>query len=85
MVIMGVGAKLLGYNVGKFASSFTLIFIISYLSLLIGHYASIAATPNQLKAFNLTWSLNLTGEAGFIIALLAEYYITNKRDIIIPC
>ena len=77
MVIMGVGAKLLGYNVGKFASSFTLIFIISYLSLLIGHYASIAATPNQLKAFNLTWSLNLTGEAGFIIALLAGLLVGN--------
>ena len=77
VVIMTIGAKFLGYNVGKFVSSFTLIFIISYVSLLAGHYASIAATPNQLKAFNLTWSLNLTGESGFVIALIVGLVVGN--------
>ncbi len=36
-----------------------------------GHYAYIAATRDKLAQFGIGWSLNLTGEAGLILALLA--------------
>ncbi|MBF0510065.1 MAG: putative sulfate exporter family transporter, partial [Deltaproteobacteria bacterium] len=68
---MLIGARALGAKVGKFVVGFTLTFWISYLCWLIGHYAHIAATPDVLQKYNITWSLQLTGEAGFIVALLA--------------
>lgn len=77
MVIMGIGAKLLGTDVGKFAKGFTIVFWLSYLCWFAGHYAYIAATKNQLKNFNIPWALSLTGEAGFIVALVAGLVVGN--------
>lgn len=77
MVIMGIGAKLLGTDVGKFAVGFTIVFWLSYLCWFAGHYAYIAATKNQLKNFNIPWALSLTGEAGFIVALVAGLIVGN--------
>lgn len=77
MVIMGIGAKLLGTNVGKFAVGFTIVFWLSFACWFLGHFAYIAATKNQLKNFNIPWALSLTGEAGFIIALIAGLVVGN--------
>ncbi len=77
LVVMTAGAKILGYDVKKYAMGFIVIFVISYISLLIGFYAHIAATPNTFKKFGITWSLNLTGESGFIIALIAGLVVGN--------
>ncbi|WAC06306.1 MAG: putative sulfate exporter family transporter [Thermodesulfobacteriota bacterium] len=77
MVIMGIGARLLGAPVGKFVLGFTIVFWISFCCWFFGNYAYIAATKNQLKQFNIPWSLSLTGEAGFIIALLVGLLIGN--------
>ncbi|MGH8581015.1 MAG: putative sulfate exporter family transporter [Gammaproteobacteria bacterium] len=77
LVIMTVGAKLLGADVAKFAGSFTLIFWISYACWIAGHYAYIAATSDKLGQFGIAWSLNLTGEAGYIIALVLGLAIGN--------
>jgi uncharacterized membrane protein YadS len=77
MLFMMIGAVALRANVGKFLWGFTLIFWISYCCWLLGHYAYIAATPDVLKKFNITWSLKLTGEAGFIVALLVGLVIGN--------
>jgi uncharacterized membrane protein YadS len=77
LVIMGVGAKLLKADVQKFAIGFTAIFWISYLCWFSGHFAYIAATKDKLGAFKIPWSLSLTGESGFIIALLAGLVIGN--------
>ncbi|MBF0498448.1 MAG: putative sulfate exporter family transporter [Deltaproteobacteria bacterium] len=74
---MLIGARALGAKVGKFVVGFTLTFWISYLCWLIGHYAHIAATPDVLQKYNITWSLQLTGEAGFIVALLAGLVVGN--------
>jgi hypothetical protein len=49
LVIMGVGAKALKFNLKEFAIGFTVIFWVSYGCWLIGNWAYIAATPNQLK------------------------------------
>ncbi|MFH1077382.1 MAG: putative sulfate exporter family transporter [Pseudomonadota bacterium] len=77
LIIMGIGARLLGADVVKFAVGFTIIFGISYACWLLGHYAHIAATKNELAKHNISWALSLTGEAGFIVALIAGLAIGN--------
>jgi uncharacterized membrane protein YadS len=73
-----IGAVAMGVNAGRFILGFTLIFWISFGCFLLGHYAHFAAnTPEQLKSFGLTWSLKLTGEGGFIVALLAGLIVGN--------
>ena len=78
LVIMSVGAKALGLDLGKFVIGFTIIFWLSYLCWLIGHWAPIAAnTPEKMEKFGIGFSLRLTGESGFIIALLVGLIIGN--------
>jgi uncharacterized membrane protein YadS len=77
LALMAVGAIALGARLGRFLAGYTIIFWISTVCWLIGHYAYIAATPDKLKAIGITWSLNLTGEAGYIIALLAGLVVGN--------
>ncbi len=78
MAILLVGAKALGYNLKKFIYGFTVIFWLTYICTIVGHYAVIAAqTPAEMKKFELDWSLKLTGEAGLILALLVGLFIGN--------
>ena len=77
LAVMTCGAKLLGARVGKFMVGFTLIFAISYGCWILGNFAYIAATSDQLKKFGIPWSLNLTGEAGFVLALVAGLFVGN--------
>lgn len=77
LVLMTIGAKLLGANIGKFITGFTLVFWIGYACWLAGHFAYIAATPDKLKNFGIGWSMNLTGEAGFIVALIVGLIVGN--------
>lgn len=77
LTVMTIGAALVGLRVVRFALAFTAIFAISYGCWAIGHYARIAATPDTLGKFGIPWSLNLTGEAGYIVALLAGLLVGN--------
>jgi uncharacterized membrane protein YadS len=77
LVIMGVGALLIGADLKKFVIGFTLVFWISYLCWLLGHFAYIAATKNDLAKFGIGWSASMTGEFGFIIALIAGLIVGN--------
>ena len=76
-VVLSTGAWLLGARIGKFVAAFSVVFFISYACYALGHMAYIAATPDQLKKFGIPWSLNLTGEAGFVIALIAGLFVGN--------
>lgn len=76
-VFLAVGLKNLGADVPKFIKSFTIVFFVSMLCWSLGHYAVIAATPDQVAKFHLTWAMGLTGEAGFILALLAGIFVGN--------
>ena len=69
LVLVSLGAFWLGVALKKFVPAFTVIYWISILCWLIGHYAYIAQTPDKRGAMGITWSLGLTGEAGFIVAL----------------
>ncbi len=77
LFVMYIGAKALGAKTSKFLIGFTLAFWISYACWLTGHYAHIAATPDTLGKFKISWSLKLTGEAGFIVALAAGLVVGN--------
>src|SRR5947207_14410887 len=67
----------LGIRFSTFVNGFTFLFFSSYACFAIGHFAYIAATPVELKTLGISWSLNLTGEAGYIVALLAGLVVGN--------
>ncbi len=75
LVVMSVCAWLLKANIGKFMVGFTFVFWLSYICWVLGHNAYIAATDAG-KA-GVPWSLKLTGEAGFIVALIVGLFIGN--------
>jgi uncharacterized membrane protein YadS len=75
-VLLG-GAKALRANLRRFALGFTGVFILSYASWFLGNWAYIAATPDKRQVLKIGWSLNLTNESGFIIALLAGLLVAN--------
>jgi len=77
LMITHIGAIAMHFDVGRFVRGFTLVFWISYICWLMGHYAYIAATPDKIKGFGIPWSLNLTGEAGYILALIAGLIVGN--------
>lgn len=78
LILVGVGNWLLGGNPLKFFYSFTIIFFLSFACWVIGNQANIAATtPAEFQKFGINWSLKLTGEAGFILALILGLVISN--------
>jgi len=77
LLVMTLGARALRADVGRFAKGFTFVFFAAYLSWILGSWAYIAATPDKRGAFHIGWSLNLTNEAGFIVALLAGLGVGN--------
>jgi uncharacterized membrane protein YadS len=78
LVILTIGAKAIGFKIGKFIYGFTVIFWLTIICVVLGNYANIAAnSPGDIKKFGLTWSLKLTGESGLIIALLVGLFISN--------
>ncbi len=77
LVIMTLGAIALGANIPKFIVGFTIAFIIAYLCWFAGHFGYIAATNDQAAKLHIPWSMSLTGEFGFIIALLVGLIIGN--------
>ncbi|MCC7499521.1 MAG: putative sulfate exporter family transporter [Bryobacterales bacterium] len=77
VVLMSAGARLLGANIVRFVRAFAAAFVLGYLSWIAGSWAYIAATPDKRAAFHIGWSLNLTNEAGFIVALVAGLLIGN--------
>jgi uncharacterized membrane protein YadS len=77
LALVSAGAFWLGLPLRKLVPAFVVIYWISILCWLIGHYAYIAQTPDKRAAMGISWSLGLTGEAGFIVALLAGLTIGN--------
>jgi uncharacterized membrane protein YadS len=77
LVVLLVGAKALRADLKRFAMGFTAVFIVSYACWFLGSWAYIAATPDKRPALKIAWSLNLTNESGFIIALLAGLVVGN--------
>jgi uncharacterized membrane protein YadS len=77
LVLVSFGAWTQGSNLRRFVPAFAVVFAISYFCWFAGHYAYIAQTPDRRGAMGISWSLGLTGEAGYILALLAGLVIGN--------
>lgn len=75
--IFSLFIRLVQPDLKKFLISYTFIFIASYFCWFLGHYAYIAATKDKLATYNIPWSLSLTGEAGYIFALVFGLIISN--------
>lgn len=74
---LAVGVKLMGANVKKFLSSFTIIFFIAIACYTLGANAHIAANETQWAKYGITWGMGLSTEAGLIIALVVGILISN--------
>jgi uncharacterized membrane protein YadS len=78
LIVLSLGVSTLGADVKKFAIAFTAVFGLAYASWILGSYAYIAAvTPAEQAKFGLSWSLKLTNEGGFVVALLSGLVIAN--------
>jgi uncharacterized membrane protein YadS len=78
LLVLTLAATALGANVGRFVLAFTVVFALSYASWIVGSNAHIAAvTPAELQKFGIDWSLRLTNEGGFVVALLVGIFIAN--------
>jgi uncharacterized membrane protein YadS len=78
LVLMTIGAALLRRSIVKFVVSFTVVFWLAYLCWVLGNYAYIAVTtPAEMQRLGMTWSLRLTGEFGYVAALLVGLAIAN--------
>src|SRR5262252_5808072 len=78
LVVMTAGAAALKADLKRFALGFTAVFWISYMCWIAGSYANFAVnTPADMQKFGITWSLRLTNEGGFIVALVAGLVVGN--------
>lgn len=78
LVVLTAAAAALRIKVLHFAAAFTVVFILAYASWFLGSNAHVAAvTPADIQKFGIDWSLRLTNEGGFIIALVVGIIIAN--------
>ena len=76
LLITTIGARVMGANAKRFAVGFSIIFAITYLCVVLGDNAYIAATPDKQANLGIAWSLGL-GEMGFILAMIVGLVIGN--------
>jgi uncharacterized membrane protein YadS len=78
LLVLGAGTLALKADIGRFALAFTAVFFLAYASWIVGSYANLAAvTPADLQKFGISWSLKLTNEGGYLLALLLGLVIAN--------
>ena len=78
LAVMTAGAAALRADVGRFILAFTAVFWISYVCWIVGSYAPLAVnTPAAMQKFGITWSLRLTAEGGFVVALIVGLIVGN--------
>ena len=78
LVLLTAGAAALRADIGRFILAFTAVFWISYACWIIGSYANLAVnTPADMQKFGISWSLRLTAEGGFVVALVVGLIVGN--------
>src|SRR5262245_4595131 len=78
LAVLTAGSVALNADVKRFTASFSVVFWISYLCWIVGSYANFAVTtPADMQKFGINWSLRLTNEGGFIVALIAGLIVGN--------
>lgn len=76
LAITTVGAVAMGARATKYIIGFSIIYWITFICMIIGNNAYIAATPDKQASFKIPWSLSL-GEMGFIFAMIIGLIIGN--------
>jgi len=76
LAITTIGAAVMGAKTKKYIIGFSIIYWITFLCLIAGNNAYIAATPDKQAAFKIPWSLSL-GEMGFVFAMVIGLIIGN--------
>ena len=75
---MTAGAAALRADIGRFILGFTVVFWLSYVCWIVGSYANLAVnTPADMQKFGVSWSLRLTAEGGFVVALIVGLIVGN--------
>ncbi len=78
VILLSGAALALRTSVAAFVLRFSIVFVIAYGAWILGSYAHFAAvTPADFKTFGIAWSLRLTNEGGFIVALIAGLIVAN--------
>lgn len=75
--VLSAGAVFLGADPKRFAGRFAVLFALAFACWAAGHNGYVAATPNRRTALGVGWSLGLTGEAGYLLALVGGLLIGN--------
>ncbi len=76
-VLLCVGAYFQRLNVAKFWQGWTLLFIITYVSVAIGFEAHLSVPINQFEKYGITWGLSLGSGVAFIMCLIVGLIIGN--------
>jgi len=78
LVLMTAGAAALKADIRRFILGFTVVFWLSYVCWIVGSYANLAVnTPADMQKFGVSWSLRLTAEGGFVVALIVGLIVGN--------
>jgi uncharacterized membrane protein YadS len=78
LVLLTAGTAAMGLDARRFAVRFVAVFAIAFACWFAGSWAHFAAvTPADLNKFGIGWSLKLTAEGGYILALLVGLAIAN--------
>jgi len=78
LAVLSAAALALKLPAGRFALTFSLLFAIAYLCWIVGSFARLAVvTPADQAKFGLDWSLKLTNEGGYLVALAVGLAIAN--------
>ncbi len=77
--ILAVGIRLMGEDVTMFIKAFTLVFFAAYLCYGLGNFAYLAVppTPENLSKAHIAWSVGLSGEGAYIVALIGGIIVGN--------
>jgi len=76
LAITTIGALFMRLRLSRYIIGFTIIYWLTFICMIIGNNAYIAATPNARSGFGITWSLGL-GEMGLVIAMVVGLIIGN--------
>jgi len=78
LVLMTAGAAAMGIPAGRFIPRFTVVFLLAYACWIFGSWAHMALnTPAAMEKAGISWSLRLTPEGGFVVALVVGLIVGN--------
>jgi uncharacterized membrane protein YadS len=78
LAVLSGAAWALRLPVARFALSFSLLFVLAYGCWVVGSFGRLAVvTVADRQKFGLDWSLRLTNEGGYLVALLLGLAIAN--------